>query len=240
MSEPLDFCPNCGTNLESAATQCPQCGQPVHGAAAGPAPKGVAAVVRSLKTKPGYWIGGVLVLAGAAFVVFGGIGPSGKTVCTASLNQARAFGVIPPSAALDSNNAKSVDGKNRKSCVARVGDDTYTLVADIKSLDNEHKACRDYLKQNGCVALYSVARSDGMTTYQVRQIPPNDTDEALAKQGLLGLPPAGTRTTPGSESAAGAGDQPGGLDSDTAVDNSGSMQNAPAQQAPAAGAQPQQ
>ena len=225
--------------MEATATRCPQCGQPVHGAEAGPAPTGFAAITHSFKTKAGWWIGGVVVIAAAAAVVFGGLlGPSGAAVCTASLNQARDFGVISPSATLDSTSAKAVDGKNRKSCVARVGDDTYTLVADIKNVDNAHKACRDYVKQQGCIALYSVARSDGMTTYQVRQIPPNDTDEALAKQGLLGLPPAGTRTTAGAEQGP-AGEQPGGMDGETAVDNSGSMQGAPAQQAPAQDA-PQQ
>jgi hypothetical protein len=221
-----DFCPNCGTHLEADTTACPNCGAPVHGALAGPAPTGLAAVVRSIKTKPFVWGGSVLAVAAAAFVVFGGMmGPSGEIVCTATLKQARDFGVISPSATLDSNDAASTDVGNRKSCVARVGNDTYTMVADIKKVDNAHKACRDYTKQAGCIALYSVARSDGMTTYQVRPIDPNDTDEALAKRGLLGLPPGGARANSGNEAAA-----DGGLETETAVDNSAGMQSAPAQQ----------
>ncbi|GAA0577174.1 hypothetical protein GCM10008942_27550 [Rhizomicrobium electricum] len=209
--------------MEPTATACPECGGPVHGAPAGPGPKGMAAVAHSLKTKPGLWIGGVAVVAIAVLAFVGGIfGPSGKTICTATLNQARDYGVISPSAVLDEMSAKSTDVKNRKSCIAKVGEETYTLTADIKSVDNAHKACRDYLKQPGCVALYNAVRADGTTTYQVREIPPNETDEALAKEGLLGIPPAGTSTGGGSETA-------GGLDSETAVDNSGGMQSAPAQ-----------
>jgi hypothetical protein len=224
VSDTTDFCPNCGTRLEPTATACPECGTAVHGAPPAPGPKGVAAVTHSLKTKPGLWIGGVVVVGVAALAVFGGIfGPSGKTVCTATLNQARDFGVISPSAVLEATSAKSTDVKNRKSCTAKVGEESYTLTADIKNVDAAHKACRDYIKQSGCVALYSVARADGTTTYQVREIPPDDTDEALAKEGVLGIPPAGTRSGGGSETAQ------GGLDSDTAVDNSGGMQTAPAQ-----------
>jgi hypothetical protein len=194
----------------------------------------LGAIIASTKTKPGTWLGGAVVVAGvAALLVFGGLfGPSGTAICTASLTQARAYGVISPSAVLDSSSAKSTDVKNRKSCIAKVGDDTYTLVADIKSEDAEHRKCRDYAKQGGCIALYSVARSDGMTTYQVREIPPGETDEALANEGVLGTPPASRSASPNgtAPNAASAGDQGGGLDSDTAVDNSGSMQGAPAQQ----------
>lgn len=201
----------------------------MHGAPAAPSPKGFGAIIASTKTKPGIWIGGAVVVVGvAALLVFGGMfGPSGKAICTASLDQARAFGVISPSAVLDSSSAKSTDVKNRKSCIAKVGDDSYTLVADIKNEDAEHRKCRDYIKQGGCIALYNVARSDGMTTYQVREIPPGETDEALANEGVLGTPPA---SNPATSNAASGGNQGSSLDSETAVDNSGSMQGAPAQQ----------
>ena len=191
------------------------------------------------------WVGSAVVVAGAvALVVFGGLfGPSDRTVCTATLNQAREFGVLSPSATLASDSAKSTDVKNRKSCEAKVGDDTYAMVVDIKTEDLEHRHCKDYIKQAGCVALYSVARSDGVMTYQVHEIPPEDTDEALAARGLLAAPPAPNAAPAGgaapagdAQAAAPAGDSAGGLDADTAVDNSGSMQGGQPQQ----GAQPQQ
>lgn len=242
MSEPNEFCPNCGTNLEPDAAACPACGALPNGTM----PKGT--LLDSLKRNTFAWIGGVVVLAGvAAFVVFGGLlGPSGKMVCTATLNQARDFGAIAPSAVLDSTSAKSTDVKNRKSCTAKVGEDSYTLTVDLKNEDTEHKRCRDYVKQSGCVALYSVARSDGVTTYQVREIPPNETDEALAKEGALGIPPgqqngaaqnaaapdeAAQNTVPGADQGAGGGE------TETSVENAGpTQQGAPAQQ----DAQPQQ
>ncbi len=234
MSDTTDFCSNCGTNLEPTATACPSCGAPVHGAPAAPSPKGLSAIVAFAKAKPGTWIGGAVVVVGVvAFVVLGGMfGPSGKAICTASLDQARAFGVISPSAVLDSSSAKSTDVKNRKSCVAKAGDDSFTLVADIKSEDAAHRKCRDYVKQSGCIALYSVARSDGMTTYQVREIPPGETDEALANEGVLGTPPAPNpaQQNGAAPNAVPAGDQGAGLDTETAVDNSGGMQGPPAQQ----------
>ena len=214
----------------------------MHGAPAAPSPKGFGAIIA--KTKPVYWIGGAVVVAGvAALLVFGGLfGPSGKAICTASLDQARAFGVISPSAALESSSAKSTDVKNRKSCIAKVGDDTYTLVADIKSEDAEHRKCRDYAKQGGCIALYRVARSDGMTTYQVREIPPGETDEALANEGVLGTPPPPNPASPNGAvpNGAPAADQGGGLDGETAIDNSGSMQGTPAQPQQSAPPPPQQ
>jgi hypothetical protein len=224
VSDTTDFCPNCGTHLDPADTACPSCGTAVHGAPPAPAPKGVDAILYSARTKPGYWIGALVVVALAVLAAFGGLfGPSGKAVCTATLNQARDFGVISPSAVLESLSAKSTDVKNRKSCTAKVGEETYTLVADIKNVDNAHKACRDYVKQTGCIALYSVVRADGTTTYQVRQIPPNDTDEALAKEGVLGLPAIAGAQQDGAAPAE------AGIESETAIDNSGGMQAAPAQ-----------
>jgi hypothetical protein len=226
-----DFCPNCGTHLQPDDTACPNCGHAVHGAAAAPTPTGIDGLLYSAKTKPGYWIGGAAAVAVVVLLAFGNVfGPSGKTVCTATLNQARDFGVISPSAVLDSTSAKSTDVKNRKSCTAKVGDETYTLIADIKNTDAEHRACRDYIKQASCVALFSVARADGTTTYQVRDIPANDTDEALAKEGVLGLPPTGTSNTQGAE-AQGGGEA--SLETETAV-GTGAQPATPQEAAPPA------
>lgn len=231
MIDTTDFCPNCGTNLQPADTACPSCGTAVHGAPAAPKPKGVNGVLYSAKAKPGYWIGGAAVVAIALLLAFGNLlGPSGKTVCTATLNQAKDFGAISPSAELDSSSAKSTDVRNRKSCTAKVGDETYTVVADVKSSDEDHHACRDFLKQKSCISLYSVARADGTTTYQVREIPPNETDEALAKAGVLATPPAGHTTTPGAETQGAQGGE-ASMDTETAV-SSGSQQAAPPAQEP--------
>lgn len=198
-------------------------------------PSKLGTLLATAKTNKLVWAGGgvVVIAAVAAGLYFGGVfGPSGRDICMASLQQAKDYGVISPSADLASSSAKSTDVKNRKSCAASSGGETFTLLADVKTEDAAHKPCKDFKKQNSCVALYSVARTDGMTTYQVREIPPGETDEALAANA-----PAPDQTAPG-QAAPADGQQGGGLDTDTAVDNSASGQQAPAQQAPAQ--QPQQ
>lgn len=191
-------------------------------------PSKSAAFLATFSTHKWYWVGGgsvVVVAAVAAGLYFGGVfGFSGRDICMASLQQAKDFGVISPNAELANFDAKSVDGaKGRKSCAAKAGDDTYTLLVDLKKEDGDKKPCKDLKKQNSCVALYSVARTDGMTTYQVREIPPGETDEALAAndgQQQAAAPGAAAPDAP-------ADSQQGGLDTETAVDNS---QQAPAQQ----------
>lgn len=188
-------------------------------------------LLATAKTNKLVWAGGgvVVVAALAAGLYFGGVfGPSGRDICMASLQQAKDYGVISPTADLASSSAKSTDVKNRKSCAASAGGETFTLLTDIKTEDSAHKPCKDFKKQNSCVALYSVARTDGMTTYQVREIPPGETDEAVAANA-----PAPDQAAPGQ--AAPAEGQQGGVDTETAVDNSAS---GPSQQAPAQ--QPQQ
>ena len=173
------------------------------------------------RTHRWYWIGGgsaVVAAAAAAVVVFGGfLGPSGKQICTASLTMAKDYGVISPAAELASNSAKSTDVEKRRQCTAQVGEDKFNLLVDLKAEDNGHKKCRDPGKQAGCVVLYKVARSDGMTTYLVREIPPDETDEAIAAR-------EGGPKLPSSNAASDAG---GGFDTDTAVDNSGTTAPAP-------------
>ena len=219
--------------MEPAFTKCPGCGVALGASDSAATGGGLSAILASAKTHIWYWIGGgVAVVAIAAVLVFGNLfGPSGRAVCTATLNQARDFGVISPSAVLASTSAKSTDVKNRKSCSATVGGDTYMLTADIKTEDVEHKKCKDYVKQGSCVQLYSVARSDGMTTYQVREIPPGETDEALANEGVLPTPQAvaPNAAAPGGVPGGGAS---GGIDTETAIDNSGGNMQGPAQPAP--------
>lgn len=196
-------------------------------------PSKIDALRATFQTHKTYWIGGgsaVAVVAIAAGLYFGGVfGLSGRDICMATLTQARDFGVISPSAELASSSAKSTDVKGRKSCTASAGGETYTLLVDLKKEDAAHAKCKDLKKQNSCVALYSVARADGMTTFQVREIPPGETDEALAASDPP--PPAATPGQPGQAApgqAAPQGEQ-GGLDTETAVDNSASAPRAPQQ-----------
>jgi hypothetical protein len=195
------------------------------------------AILATTKTHKWYWIGGgsvVVVAAVAAGLYFGGVfGFSGRDICMATLSQAKDFGVISPGAELSGFSAKSTDVKGRRSCTAKVGDDIFTLLTDLKSEDSSKKPCKDLKKQNSCVALYSVARSDGVTTYQVRAIPPDETDEALAARDAQS---AANQPQGGAMGAPAEGQQGGGLDTETAVDNSASNQQAPAQPAQ----QPQQ
>ncbi len=227
MPESTMICPNCGNQLEPNPPACPYCG--VEFLQPEPAPGGIAGVLYGIRSviaaHPRYWMagGGVFVAAvAAAVVVFGGfLGPSGKQICTASLNLARDYGVISPSATLASDTAKSTDVDGRRSCTAQADGETFTLLADLKKKDAKKKPCKNFEKQDGCVALWSVARSDGMTTYQVRTIPPDQTDEALAAKN----PPAAQDT-----SADGSDQDASGFGAATAVDNSSTIQTAPAPQ----------
>ncbi len=258
MSEATKICSQCGKELAADSVFCPHCGakqtaaegiappQPVAAAAVEPpAPNRyqemLDKVLATTRTHKWYWAGGggaAVVIAVLAILFFTGIfGPSGRAICTAALTQAKDFGVISPSATLSSTSAKSTDVDGRRQCAAEAGGDSYVLLADIKNEDAEHKKCKDFAKQADCLKLYSVARTDGMTTYQVREIPPGETDEALL----------GTQAAPGQ--AAGSSADAGGsdaLDAQTAVDNGGAGapdQTAPDQTAPAQAApadQPQQ
>jgi hypothetical protein len=180
----------------------------------------------SIRTHKWWWAGGggaFLAAVIAAIVVFGGfLGPSGKTVCTVGLQLAKDYGVISPSAELASTSAESTDVADRKQCSVQVGGDAYVVQADIKSEDSEHKSCRDYVKQSGCIMLYSVARTDGLTTYQVREIPPDETDEAIEAAEKQAAESGGA--APGGQAPGVAETDSGLIDTETAVDNTGGMQ----------------
>lgn len=178
------------------------------------------------------WAAGAVVVVAAvgAGLYFGGVfGFSGRDICLASLTQAKDYGVIAQDASLASDSASSTDKSGRKSCTATAGGETFTLLVDIKKQDKDKKRCRDLKKQNSCVALYSVARTDGMTTYQVRDIPPDETEEAIAAAEAKAAKQGGAQDATG---AAPGADQASTLDAETAVDNSaaGHSQQAPAQQ----------
>ena len=242
MPEATTICPQCGNELAPDTAECPHCGahlvweqqieaQQVEAPPVSGFRGAIQSILATTKTHRMWWAGGaggVVVVALAAIVAFGGFfGPSGKLICTATLNQAHEYGVIAPEATLASNSAESTDVTDRRKCTAQVGNDTYVLLVNLQAEDIEHKKCKDFDKQPGCIKLYSVARSDGMTTYQVREIPPDQTDEALlGSAGQAGTPPPAAATDSGVS-------DPGSLESETAVDNSSGAQPAPQQSAPA-------
>ena len=246
MPEATTICPQCGNELAPDTAECPHCGahlvweqqieaQQVEAPPVSGFRGAIQAILATTKTHRMWWAGGaggVVVVALAAIVAFGGFfGPSGKLICTATLNQAHEYGVIAPEATLASNSAESTDVTDRRKCTAQVGNDTYVLLANLQAEDVEHKKCKDFDKQASCIKLYSVARSDGMTTYQVREIPPDQTDEALlATEGKAPAPP------PAAGASQAAPDQ-SGFDTETAVDNSAGATPA---QTPPANVPPQQ
>ena len=166
----------------------------------------IAAVLASVPRCKWWWAGGggaAVVVIAALVVVFGGFfGPSGKAICTTALEHARDYGVIPATATLANTDAKSTDVENRRLCTARAGGNEYRLTADI--------TCKD-MKNKDCIALYSVERADGLSTYQVRQVPDDDQDAAIpADAGNAG---GGEAQNTGN--AQNTGDAQGtGLDSD--------------------------
>jgi hypothetical protein len=164
------------------------------------ASKLLATIMASMKTHKWWWAGGggaAAMAVAAAVIVFGGfLGPNGKAICTVALANARDYGVIPSTATLANSEAKSTDVGNRRLCTAQAGGNDYNLTVDV--------TCKD-LKNKDCIALYSVERADGLSTYQLRQVPNDDQDAAI---------PADAGNADGGE-AQNAGDAQGtGVDSD--------------------------
>lgn len=137
-----------------------------------------AAVLASMKTHKWWWAGGggaAVVAIAAAIIIFGGfLGPSGRLICTATLDSARNFGVVPYTASLASSDAKKTDVKDRRVCQAKADGDTYNMTVDLKCKDSKR------IKKGECTTLYSVERADGLSTFQVRQVPPDEENEAAA------------------------------------------------------------
>jgi hypothetical protein len=77
-------------------------------------------------------------------------------LCTASLNRAKEFGIVPNygkiSAGLQLTNVKG-----RYACTAATTVATYTMLSDL--------LCRD-LRDQRCVVLYSVVQQDGTVLYR--------------------------------------------------------------------------
>ena len=183
----------------------------------------LASLQASVQTHKGWWAGGggaAIIVIVAAVVVFGGFfGPSGKAICTVALEHARDYGVVPNTVTLANTDAKRTDVENRRQCTAQSGSDNYTMTVDL--------TCKD-MKNKDCVVLYSVAREDGLTTYQVRQVPDDEADAAVVPDN--------------GQAAAADGAQ---NSSDTTTDNSdiqpatGTHGGDASQQQPDAGSPPQ-
>jgi len=83
--------------------------------------------------------------------------PSMSEICTATLNRALAFGVLPPGATLSGNDAQASQPDGFYTCSAQASDGKYTLSFDMN--------CHATHEKN-CFALDSVKRDDGTTLYQ--------------------------------------------------------------------------
>lgn len=137
------------------------------------------ALPASFRTHKWWWAGGggaaAVAIAAALVVVYGGfLGPDGAGVCKVALEHARDYGVVPGDATLASSSAKKTDVADRWLCSALADNNQFNLTVDV--------TCKDP-KNKDCISLYNVARSDGMTTYQVRQVPDDDSDAALDAGG---------------------------------------------------------
>lgn len=169
----------------------------------------------SVKAHKWIWAGCTVVLVaagGAAVVYFGGfLGPSGHAICKVAVERARDYGTLPPGATQDGS-AKSTDVKDRKSCIADVNGEKYTVTADLK--------CKD-LKNHECLPLYSVERSDGLSLYQVRAVP-DDADGAAPMAGAAA--PSDAASAPAQAAAPAQTGNSGEIDADVEV-----AQPAPAQ-----------
>lgn len=186
------------------------------------------ALLASFKTHKWWWAGGggvaVVAIAAAAVFMYGGIlGPDGGGICKVALEHARDYGVVPGDATLSSSSAKKTDTADRWLCTALADENTFNLTVDV--------TCKDP-KNKDCVSLYNVARSDGMTTYQVRQVPDDDSDAAID----MGSQAADAGDTQNGADTQSAGASPDANDVAPATglqaDPSDQTQSAPQQDAP--------
>ena len=102
----------------------------------------------------------------------GGMGSSGgrdlsaRSLCEATLDTARDFGVLTPDATLASSDAQSGDTKDRFICQAKIGAVTVTMAVD--------QLCTD-MGNPKCLAIWNISDSTGQTLYQQRDfLPPDD------------------------------------------------------------------
>lgn len=81
-------------------------------------------------------------------------------LCTAGLDRAKAYGIVPGYAKLAAIGLELTGVKGRYTCLAATSVTQYRVTADL--------VCRD-LRDQRCVALYSVKQQDGTVLYQRRR-----------------------------------------------------------------------
>ncbi|MGA7711944.1 MAG: hypothetical protein WCA81_08590 [Rhizomicrobium sp.] len=147
-------------------------------------------ILASTKTHKWWWAGGgaTLVAIAVLVVVFGGFfGPSGRDICSIAVQRSIAYGVLPPGAE-SVGSGKKTEVAKRRACDATAGSDNYVVTADLTCSDlaKDHASLKDMASEKyradpgrdqGCVSLYAVERSDGLSIYQKRK---EETDEGMA------------------------------------------------------------
>jgi hypothetical protein len=82
-------------------------------------------------------------------------------VCKAVVAQARDYGVLPPDAEKTGEKSVSDSDPNRVTCNAEANNATFTLIADVP--------CDD-AKDDKCLLLQKVTKSDGTSLYDTQNI----------------------------------------------------------------------
>jgi len=149
-----------------------------------------SALKASVRAYTWYWAGGAaVVVAGvAALLIFGNLfGPSGRTVCQIARYQTVVFGVLPGDATLEGS-GKAAKVAGRRECTLTSGGETYIAttemtcrnvdieLAEIKSFETKKPLPKEFAQvDKRCFSLYAVERSDGLTIYQKRAVPDDET-----------------------------------------------------------------
>jgi hypothetical protein len=81
-------------------------------------------------------------------------------LCTAALNHAKSFGIVPNYGKLSGPGLQLTNVKGRYACTAATSVTQYTVLSDL--------LCRD-LRDQRCTALYSVVQQDGTVLYRRQQ-----------------------------------------------------------------------
>ena len=118
----------------------------------------------------------VAAVAGGYFLGQNGIKPNSdktpaelaasRTVCEATLDRVRDYGIAEQTAQLTTVTPKDTDIKDRVVCTAKNGDTTYMITVNVKC---------DNMGDDKCLQLWNVTDSGGTTLFQHREfMPPDD------------------------------------------------------------------